>query len=88
MVAQVDELRAENDSVREAFAAAVGYYSCPCGAQFEFAEDSTLEEYAALNRWLGRHYGACADQLAADNARLENQLATARALRDADRMAP
>ncbi|PIJ36765.1 hypothetical protein BMW24_003625 [Mycobacterium heckeshornense] len=66
VVAQVDELRAENDSVREAFAAAVGYYSCPCGAQFEFAEDSTLEEYAALNRWLGRHYEPCASLMHED----------------------
>ncbi|KMV23360.1 hypothetical protein [Mycobacterium heckeshornense] len=65
-VRAVDQLRAENDSVREAFAAAVGYYSCPCGAQFEFAEDSTLEEYAALNRWLGRHYEPCASLMHED----------------------
>jgi len=87
--AEVDKLSSEARLVREAFTAAFGYYSCPCGSEFEFSKEiATLEDYAALNRWLGRHYGACADQLAADNARLENQLATARALRDADRMAP
>lgn len=49
------ELEAENAATREAFAAAVGDYSCPCGSEFWFENDSGLEEYAALNRWLGRH---------------------------------
>lgn len=43
----------------EAFAKAAGYYDCPCGSEFEFFADGSLEDYAALNRWLGRHVGVC-----------------------------
>jgi hypothetical protein len=46
---------------RAAFDAAVGFYSCPCGGAFEFDPDSTLEDYAALNRWLG-HHEVCAER--------------------------
>lgn len=51
----IDELLAERDTIQQAFAAAVGFYDCPCGSAFEFIEDSTLEDYASLNRWLGAH---------------------------------
>lgn len=54
-VTGIDELIAERDTLRAAFAAAVGFYDCPCGSGFEFGVDSTLEDYAALNRWLGAH---------------------------------
>lgn len=47
--------RTELETMRRAFAAAVGFYSCPCGSAFEFSAGSTLEDYAALNRWLGQH---------------------------------
>jgi len=59
---------AESALTRGVFAAAVGDYSCPCGSTYEFADDSTLEEYAGLNRWLGRH-GLCTDS--ADAAEVE-----------------
>lgn len=41
------------------FKQAVGEYDCPCGSRFEFGTYDSVEDYAALNRWLGRHYGAC-----------------------------
>lgn len=47
--------RERTQALREAFTAAVGEYSCPCGGVYEFDEDSSLEDYAALNRWLGLH---------------------------------
>lgn len=36
-------------------------YDCPCGAVLEFScESASLEDYAALNRWLGTHVtGGC-----------------------------
>lgn len=52
------DLAAERERLevlREAFTAAVGEYSCWCGGVYEFDEDSTVEEYAGLNRWLGLH---------------------------------
>lgn len=52
---ELEQLRAENTAVRDQLRMAVGFYSCPCGSAFEFDEDSTLEDYAALNRWLGQH---------------------------------
>jgi len=39
----------------EVFAAAVGFYDCLCGSTTTFDDTDGLEEYAALNRWLGRH---------------------------------
>ncbi|MCP3811814.1 hypothetical protein NLX62_05650 [Mycobacteriaceae bacterium Msp059] len=44
--------------VRDAFARAVGVHRCGCGEQFEFTAESTIDDYAALNRWLG-HHGRC-----------------------------
>ncbi|MGB0972377.1 MAG: hypothetical protein ACPGVG_15670, partial [Mycobacterium sp.] len=44
--------------IREAMAAAVGFYDCPCGAEFELNEFSSIEDYAGLNRWLGVHFGS------------------------------
>jgi hypothetical protein len=55
---EADTFCGERDLNKLAFAAAVGEYSCLCGSAFEFDVDSTLEEYAALNRWLGLH---CSD---------------------------
>jgi len=70
---------AETALAREMFAAAAGHYSCPCGSSYEFCDDSTLEEYAGLNRWLGRHE-SCAidgsaelDRLERDNTKLREQ---------------
>lgn len=54
---QTARLKSQAVAVEETLAAAVGYYSCPCGIDFEFDEHSTLEDYAALNRWLGAHFG-------------------------------
>lgn len=44
--------------VRDAFDRAVGHYACPCGDSFEFPEPGGIDDYAALNRWLG-HHGRC-----------------------------
>jgi hypothetical protein len=60
---------------RDDFARAVGFYSCPCGSEFEFTEDSTLEDYAALNRWLGTHFGDCSVLLRAELEELRGGLA-------------
>jgi hypothetical protein len=76
-----DNIANERAITREIFAMfrdAVGTYSCPCGSVFEFADDSTLEEYAALNRWLGRHEscnigGSEMDRLERDNTKLREQ---------------
>lgn len=57
-LSEADNFCAENADAgqyRQALTAAVGVYTCPCGDGFEFTEDSTIEDYAALNRWLGRH---------------------------------
>ncbi|MCH9728423.1 MAG: hypothetical protein K0U84_01845 [Actinomycetia bacterium] len=51
----------ELDAMYAAFKAAVGEYTCPCGSTFEFGAFDTLADYAALNRWLGRHYDDCPD---------------------------
>lgn len=44
--------------VRDAFARAIGQYDCPCGESFEFPAAGGIDDYAALNRWLGYH-GRC-----------------------------
>jgi hypothetical protein len=63
------------DLLAETIAAAVGHYSCPCGSQFELDAAAELEDYAALNRWLGRHFEGCgvleADELAREIASLK-----------------
>ncbi len=51
----------ELEGMYAAFTAAVGEYQCPCGSRFEFGAFDTLADYAALNRWLGRHYDDCPD---------------------------
>jgi hypothetical protein len=56
---EVVELRAETAVADATFAAAVGFYDCPCGSEFEFFADNGLEEWGALNRWLGEHVGKC-----------------------------
>lgn len=50
-----DEDVAALEDLRAQIAAAAGFYDCPCGAGFELGEDASLEDYAALNRWLGEH---------------------------------
>jgi len=69
---------AETALAREVFAAAAGDYSCPCGSSYEFDQDSTLEEFAGLQRWLGRHEsctvdGSELDRLERDNTKLREQ---------------
>ena len=59
------------ETLPEAFTAAVGGRDCPCGAVFEFTADSSLEDYAALNRWLGQHLGTCSTALTAERDELE-----------------
>jgi predicted nucleic acid-binding Zn-ribbon protein len=55
---RIDELNAEKDTAAAAFEAAAGSYDCPCGSTFDFEpEFASLEDYAALNRWLGTHDG-------------------------------
>lgn len=54
-ITELEQLRADAATARAELTAAVGFYNCPCGSTFEFAEDSTLQDYGALNRWLGRH---------------------------------
>lgn len=49
------------EAMYAAFAAAVGEYACPCGSTYAFGTYDTLADYAALNRWLGRHYDDCPD---------------------------
>lgn len=51
----LDTVIATIDALQAAFITAVGVFTCPCGEQTEFTETSTLEDYAALNRWLGHH---------------------------------
>ncbi|MGA5542728.1 hypothetical protein ACPCIR_12825 [Mycobacterium sp. NPDC051198] len=46
--------------VRDAFARAVARYTCPCGDSFEFPDTGGIDDYAALNRWLG-HHGRCTE---------------------------
>lgn len=58
---RVNELESAAAVAAEMFAAAIGFYACgDCLASFEFTEDSGLDEYAALNRWLG-HHERCAE---------------------------
>lgn len=38
-----------------AFARSVGTYPCTCGKAFEFPADGGIDDFAALNRWLGVH---------------------------------
>lgn len=56
-----DEDVAALEDLRAQIASAVGFYTCPCGSEFELGEDASLEDYAALNRWLGRHVNGCPD---------------------------
>ncbi len=55
---QADRDATDLETMRDDMARAVGYYDCPCGSEIEFDEDGTLEDYAALNRWLGEHFAA------------------------------
>ncbi|MGB0877565.1 MAG: hypothetical protein ACPGXI_10965 [Mycobacterium sp.] len=66
------------DAMYAAFKAAVGEYRCPCGSRFEFGTFDTLADYAALNRWLGRHYDDCPDM--DDRAELRARVDELRAL--------
>ncbi|MGB0973334.1 MAG: DNA cytosine methyltransferase, partial [Mycobacterium sp.] len=45
-------------TIGESIAQAVGFYDCPCGAEFELDSFDGIEAYAALNRWLGVHFGS------------------------------
>lgn len=67
--------------VRDAITAAAGFYDCPCGSEFELAADDGVEDYAALNRWLGEHFEPCKWRMSGENQRLAGELATANALR-------
>lgn len=83
--ADLARARADKEDLHTQLAAAVGFYDCPCGGAFELTHDSGLEDYAALNRWLGHHGDGCRSLLRAENERLANQLATANALRATER---
>lgn len=63
-----DWAAANNDlaGLRDALTAAVGVYDCPCGEAWEFDESFGIEDFAALNTWLGRH-NSCAANLAAQS---------------------
>lgn len=74
-----DDLGQLTDHMRQA----IGYYSCPCGSQFEFTEHSAILDYAALNRWLGRHNDDCKDRLLLELAEADAGLAALRAKIDA-----
>lgn len=73
----VDWANANNElaALKDALAAAVGVYDCACGSVWEFADEFGIEDYAALNRWLGRHLGDCAKLLCAQNLALTTELA-------------
>lgn len=59
VIRDIDELIVDRDTSAATYAAAVGAYDCPCGSVFEFTESMGLEDYATLNRWLGKHVGQC-----------------------------
>lgn len=50
-----DTMAADAELLRQALAAAVGLHACECGESFDFPADASLNDYAALNRWLGYH---------------------------------
>lgn len=53
---KLDHSLADLQAIRDTMAAAVRPYLCPdCGETFEFTADSTIEDFAELNRWLGYH---------------------------------
>ena len=57
---ELDAVTAEIEELRAHMGTAVGVYDCPCGSVFEFWEAASIEDYAALNRWLGMHFeSAC-----------------------------
>ena len=60
VLADQDRALADLQHIRETIEAAAGTYDCPepCDGYFELFEDSSIEDYAALNRWLG-HHGRC-----------------------------
>ena len=70
-LAAADERVAVLDDLRAQIVAAAGFYDCPCGASFELDEGAALEDYAALNRWLGAHADGGCRWLAAEKARVE-----------------
>ena len=57
---QLDRDAAELADVRRAIAAAHGMHRCVCGQGWYLASNATIDDCAALNRWLGRHE-ACQD---------------------------
>lgn len=49
------QIATDAELLRQALTAAVGIHGCNCGQSFEFPADATLNDYAALNRWVGYH---------------------------------
>lgn len=47
------ELATFNEAIE--WAADNGPYACLCGEVFDFPAEAGIDDYAALNRWLGRH---------------------------------
>lgn len=56
ILTEVDQRLAELQAIRETIAAAAGTYDCPHDdGYFELFEGDSIEDYAALNRFLGHH---------------------------------
>ena len=70
-LSEVDRKAAELQVIQDTLTAAavIGEYTCVCGSGLMFTKDSTIEDYAHLNRWLG-HHGRCEDV-----TKLESELA-------------
>lgn len=52
---QLDRDAADLADIRRAIAAAHGLHRCACGQGWYLASNATIDDYAALNRWLGHH---------------------------------
>ena len=50
---QAVELATFNEALE--WAAESAPYRCQCGESFDYPDEAGIEDYAALNRWLGRH---------------------------------
>lgn len=66
---EVNRKIADEQLQAEAFAAAVGEHTCVCGSGIYFTPDSTLDDYAELNRWLG-HHGRCPEVAQLESTRM------------------
>lgn len=58
------------------FAATVGFHNCGCGEHFEYRATS-MEEYGALNRWVGHHNRCGTESLTHSAERIASALSVA-----------